>query len=182
MRADQQIKIRAVRDMETRRALEALGGDSADELGALSSRIEAVNARIDLLGGGSGAKEFTKVDPRVVVYNPSGTNGDGSYQAASTVDFSSAVASGAKRVYVYVAIAVDDPGEVAPGWGFTWKPTGWTDTLEKFTRLTVDTAIEDKNTHALPLSDALTVDIAVYKPDNGVGDAWSYSFEVWGYE
>ena len=130
----------------------------------------------------SAAKEFTKVDPRVVVYNPSGTNGDGSYQAVSTVDFSSAVASGAKLVYIYVAIAVDDPGEVAPGWGFTWKPTGWTDTLEKFTRLTVDTAIEDKNIHALPLSDALTVDIAVYKPDNGVGDAWSYSFEVWGYE
>lgn len=125
---------------------------------------------------------FTKVDPRVVPYNPSGTNGDGTYQAASTVDFSSSVAAGAKLVYLMVSLEADDVQGVTDGIGFTWKPTGWTDTIEVFSISVLDNTVEDRKVHVLPLSDDLTVDIAVFKPDNGVGDAWEWTFEVWGYQ
>ena len=130
----------------------------------------------------SGAGFFQKVDPRVVVYNPSGTAGDGTYQAASTVDFSSAVGVDAKLVYIYLETTADNPSAIAPGHGFTWKPTGWTDTLEVFSQDVKDDPVEEHMVYKLPMSDSLTVDIAVVKIDNGVGDPWEYSFEVWGYE
>ena len=174
--------IQAVRHAPTRQALDALLDQFAEDprISDYARRIAALEARVDQTG--EGGRPFVKVDPRVVEYNPSGTAGDGTYQAASTVDFSSSVAAGAKKVYIYVLATADNPSAIAPGFGFTWKPTGWTDTLEVFSIDVKDTTVEEHAVHCLPMSDALTVDIAVVKIDNGVGDAWAYSFEVWGYE
>lgn len=160
----------------------------------LSSELELTKTEIARLKGKpdkvsktatATSKEFVKVDPRVVAYAPSGTNGDGTYQAASTVDFSSSVASWAKKVYIYVAIVGTDTDSLFPQFGFTWKPTGWTDTLEVFSSSpgSADLVnIEEHQVHCLPISNDLTVDIAVVKIDNSGGASWSYSFEVWGYE
>lgn len=180
MRRDLRVAVRAIRDDETRRAFEFLT-DEGSELSSLRQRVEALENQ-NKNDGSFEPGTFTKVDPRVVEYNPSGTAGDGTYQAASTVDFSSSVAAGAKKVYLYVKTLCTNIDVSSPWFGFTWKPTGWTDTLEEFHIVYPDGDLEDHRNLCLPLSDALTVDIAVVKCDNGVGEAWSYSFEVWGYE
>lgn len=156
--------------------------DLAGQFQSTFQRLEQARPQVIAARPQVEARTFVKVDPRVVVYNPSGTAGDGTYATASTVDFSSAVAAGAKKVYIYVLATADNPSAVAPGVGFTWKPTGWTDTLEVFSIDVKDTTVEDHSVYCLPMSDALTVDIAVVQIGNGVGDPWEYSFEVWGYE